>query len=195
MTATMLDQRPNRPECCGAGAMTAPLSATSRHNPPGRRRPVCEWKRTAYGQVTCTWTLSDAHPAWLPEFSSEEGLMCAPPAESCVQAFAGGTAIAGKTRFPMWMRQYPRPARTILGLAVAVGLLGLVAADLCLSTAAHPLETSQVSSINDHAVPAVARPAMMDIIPAPVIDPDAEFFLGTGDGGAGAWVRPATSRP
>jgi hypothetical protein len=35
-----------------------------------------------------------------------------------------------------------------------------------------------------------ARPATMQIVPAPVIDPKAEFFLGTGDGSNGSWIRP-----
>jgi hypothetical protein len=35
-----------------------------------------------------------------------------------------------------------------------------------------------------------ARLPTMEIVPAPVIDPSAEFFIGTGDGGAGSWIRP-----
>jgi hypothetical protein len=37
---------------------------------------------------------------------------------------------------------------------------------------------------------AVAAPATMTIAPAPVIDPGAERFVGTGDFANGAWVRP-----
>ena len=39
--------------------------------------------------------------------------------------------------------------------------------------------------------PSAATPApMMKIVPAPVIDPHAEVFVGTGDGSGGAWVKP-----
>jgi hypothetical protein len=38
--------------------------------------------------------------------------------------------------------------------------------------------------------PTTSAPAMMKIVPAPVIDPNAEVFVGTGDGSGGAWVRP-----
>jgi hypothetical protein len=31
---------------------------------------------------------------------------------------------------------------------------------------------------------------MRPIVPAPVIDPKAEVFIGTGDGAGGAWTRP-----
>jgi hypothetical protein len=39
--------------------------------------------------------------------------------------------------------------------------------------------------------PAADAPvATMKIAPAPVIDPGAERFVGTGDGSEGGWVRP-----
>jgi len=41
-----------------------------------------------------------------------------------------------------------------------------------------------------HTTAATARPATMDIVPAPVIDPKAELFIGTGDVTEGSWVRP-----
>ena len=33
-------------------------------------------------------------------------------------------------------------------------------------------------------------PATMKIVPAPVVDPKSEIFIGTGDRSAGSWVRP-----
>ena len=35
-----------------------------------------------------------------------------------------------------------------------------------------------------------ARTPTMKIIPAPTIDVHAEFFVGTGDGSNGSWIRP-----
>ena len=37
---------------------------------------------------------------------------------------------------------------------------------------------------------AMSQPATMAIVPAAVIDPTSEVFIGTGDGSAGSWVRP-----
>jgi hypothetical protein len=36
----------------------------------------------------------------------------------------------------------------------------------------------------------MSEPATMKIVPAPVIDPKSEIFIGTGDRSAGSWVRP-----
>jgi hypothetical protein len=33
----------------------------------------------------------------------------------------------------------------------------------------------------------------MPIVPAPVIDPNPSFFVGTGDGSNGSWTRPLQS--
>lgn len=75
---------------------------------------------------------------------------------------------------------------------VLMALIALVA------VIAVKLFTTTISSI--YARQAIAAPAhvpaadspipTMKIAPAPVIDPDAERFVGTGDGSAGAWVRP-----
>ncbi|MDX8512338.1 hypothetical protein [Mesorhizobium captivum] len=42
------------------------------------------------------------------------------------------------------------------------------------------------------AIPArpATQPATMEIVPAPVIDPKSEVFIGTGDESAGSWVKP-----
>jgi hypothetical protein len=37
---------------------------------------------------------------------------------------------------------------------------------------------------------AMSQPAPIEIVPAPVIDPKAEVFIGTGDRSAGSWVKP-----
>jgi len=69
MTTITLDPQPDNPECFRIDATTAPRNA-----PPSDDRPrlVCEWKRTADGQLTGTWTLRDANLASVPELSPEE---------------------------------------------------------------------------------------------------------------------------
>jgi hypothetical protein len=37
---------------------------------------------------------------------------------------------------------------------------------------------------------AMSQPATMEIVPAPVIDPKAAVFIGTGDRSAGSWIKP-----
>jgi len=58
----------------------------------------------------------------------------------------------------------------MLGVAAAVGLIGLVAADLAPSTMAHWRKGSQVSSTVGHADSVISRPATTDILQPPVID-------------------------
>ena len=69
MTTITLDPQPDSPECFRIDATTAPRNA-----PPSDNRPrlVCEWKRTADGRLTGTWTLRDANLASAPELSLEE---------------------------------------------------------------------------------------------------------------------------
>ena len=60
MTTITLDPQPDSPECFRIDATTAPRNA-----PPSDDRPrlVCEWKRTADGRMTSTWTLRDESAA------------------------------------------------------------------------------------------------------------------------------------
>lgn len=172
MPVRMLDPRPDRPECFGAHAAMALRSAPPSQNSSSRGRPICEWKQTADGRVTSAWTLSEAHPAWLPEPSSEDGLPNTPPREKCLQALTGGTALIGRVYFPIWIRHCARPARTILVLAAAAGLFGLVASDWPRSTAAHRRDRVRTPRVS-----AVAPPATTDIVQSSVIDipPSAPF--------------------
>ncbi len=85
-----------------------------------------------------------------------------------------------------------RLPRAKLVAAVVAVLLGASVA-LALS----PLSSSPPRAANDDlalknrdARAAAPRAAAMTIVPAPVIDPDAEVFIGTGDGSNGSWVRP-----
>jgi hypothetical protein len=165
MTATMLDPRSDRPPF---------------QNPLNNGRLVSEWKQTADGRLTCTWALRDANLASAPELCPEEMTL-----EPDVRT------IAGQDRFLVWILRPPRQVRTILGMAAAVVLLGLAAADLSRSNTVNSHQTSQVSVATTRVVPAVARSAMIDNVP-PVIDPDAHFFLGAADGSVGAWIRPPT---
>ena len=189
MTAMMLDPQPESPES------TTRRSASPSQNPQSKRRPVCEWKRTADGRMTCRWTLSDSNPAWVPALSPRDGFAYPPRAESRVHAVGGKIAVTGQTPFPEWIWQRPRRAGTILGLAAAIVLLGLAAADTSRSTTAYSREPKPVSLTTTRVVPAVVRPPMMDNVEAAVVDPNVEFFLGAADGSAGAWIRPPTLRP
>ena len=176
MAATMLNPRSDRPPS---------------QNPLNNGRLVCEWKQTADGRMTCTWTLCDASAASLPELSPEERTL---EPENCVRTSEDRIAIAGQDRFLVWILRPPRQVRTILGMAAAVVFLGLAAADLSRSTPVNSHQTSQVSVATTRVVPAVAQSAMIDNVP-PLIDPDTEFFLGAADGSVGAWIRPPTLRP
>jgi hypothetical protein len=81
-------------------------------------------------------------------------------------------------------------ARVKLVAAVVVVLLGgAIALSLSPSSSSPPRVASHVAlKIRDASV-AVPRTATMKIVPAPVIDPSAEVFIGTGDGSSGSWVR------
>ena len=185
MTTITLDPQPDNPECFRIDATTAPRNA-----PPSDDRPrlVCEWKRTADGQLTGTWTLRDANLASVPELSPEEVTL-----QPDVCTFKDRTTIAGQDRFLVWILRPPRQVRTILGMAGAVVFLGLAAADLSRSTPVNSHQTSQVSVATTRVVPAGAQSAMMDNFPS-VIDLDTEFFLGAADGSVGARIRPPTLR-
>jgi hypothetical protein len=185
----MLHPQPERPES------TARRSASPSQNPQSRGRPVCEWKRTADGRITCSWALSDSNPAWVPALSPGDRFAYPPRAESRVHAVGSKIAVTGRTPFPERIWQRPRQVRTILGLAAAIVLLGLAAADTSRSTTAYSREPKQVSLTTTRVAPAGVRPPTMDDVQAAVIDPNVEFFLGAADGSAGAWIPPPTLRP
>ena len=182
MKAMMLDPRPESPE------WTARPSSPPSQNPQGRERPVCEWKRTADGQLTGTWTLRDANLASVPELSPEEVTL-----QPDVCTFKDRTTIADQDRFLVRLLRPPRQVRTILGMAAAVVFLGLAAADLSRSATVTSHQTSRVSVATTRVVSAVAQSAMMDNVPS-FIEPDTEFFLGAADGSVGARIRPPTLR-
>ena len=133
MTATMLDPRSDRPPF---------------QNPLNNGRLVCEWKQTADGRMTCTWTLRDATLASVPELSPEEMTL-----EPDVRTSKDRTTIAGQDRFLVWILRPPRQVRTILGMAGAVVFLGLAAADLSRSTPVNSHQTSRVSVATTRVVP------------------------------------------
>jgi hypothetical protein len=129
MTTITLDPQPDSPECFRIDATMAPRNA-----PPSDDRPrlASEWKRTADGRMTCTWTLRAATRARLPDLSPEDS---ASGLENCVRSIEDRIAIAGHDRFLVWIWQPPRRVRTILGMAAAVFFLGLATAYLSKSTA------------------------------------------------------------
>jgi len=63
-------------------------------------------------------------------------------------------------------------------------------AGLPATTERHSHDSGQVPKDIARASAAIAPLAPVDIVPTPVIDPRAEFFIGTGDGSNGAWSRP-----
>jgi hypothetical protein len=81
------------------------------------------------------------------------------------------------------------PLLPVLASTAAAVLALLAAAHISspASSAAH--DGSQIAVATGPASAAGAPPATTAIVPAPVIDPRAEMFVGTGDGSAGTWVR------
>jgi hypothetical protein len=156
MTTITLDPQPESPECRRMDATTA-----SRNAPPSDDRPrlASEWKRTADGRITCTWTLRDANLASLPELSPEEMTL-----EPDVR----------QDRFLVWILRPPRQVRTILGMAAAVFFLGLATAYLSRSTTANSRQTGHASMATT-----AARSAMVDNVQAPVVDPNFSSELPT----------------
>ena len=87
------------------------------------------------------------------------------------------------------------PSSSQLGWSAAI--LGLTAATLIalsnagdLPTAARSSHASSAVITSDQAATMSAQPVTMQIVPANVIDPNTELFIGTGDGSAGFWTRP-----
>lgn len=68
--------------------------------------------------------------------------------------------------------------------------LGVIAAGLPPTTGSHSNVSGQVPKDTGHASAALAPLAPMAIVPAPVVDPSGEVFIGTGDGSNGSWSRP-----
>ena len=73
MTTITLDPQPDSPKCFSTDALTAPRSVAPPQSSLNKTRLVCEWKRTADGRMTSTWTLRDERPARMPELSPEDG--------------------------------------------------------------------------------------------------------------------------
>jgi hypothetical protein len=145
MTTITLDPQPDSPKSFSTDALTAPRSVAPPQSPLNKTRLVCEWKRTADGRMTSTWTLRDQSPARMPELSLEDG------PRAC--AFEDGIAIASQRGLLVWIWQHPRQVRTILWTAAVVVFLGLVTADLSRSTTANSRQTSQVCVLGNRDTP------------------------------------------
>jgi hypothetical protein len=78
--------------------------------------------------------------------------------------------------------------RAILAATAGVALLGFLSANLSSSTAPRPRENGRALMATAQAADVVVPMAMMQIVPAPVIDRSAQRFIGTGDGSAGSWM-------
>jgi len=97
MTTITLDPQPDSPECIRIDATTAPRNALPSDDRP---RLASEWKRTADGRMTCTWTLRDATRARLPDLSPEDSTS---GLENCVRSTKDRIAIGGHDRFLVWI--------------------------------------------------------------------------------------------
>jgi hypothetical protein len=76
---------------------------------------------------------------------------------------------------------------TFLTAATIVAVMGALVAvkSFAPASSAAPAQ-HRVAAPAASAMTADMRP----IVPSPVIDPSGEVFVGTGDGAAGAWVKP-----
>ena len=106
MTTITLDPQPHSPKCFSTDALTAPRSVAPPQSPLNKTRLVCEWKLTADGRMTSTWTLRDERPARMPELCPEDS------PRAC--AFEDGIAIASQGGLLVWIWQHPRQVRTVL---------------------------------------------------------------------------------
>jgi hypothetical protein len=75
-------------------------------------------------------------------------------------------------------------------VSAAVALSGLLAINWSLFTTARSSSGPRASMVSSTASTTSAGPAAMDIVPTPVNDPSSGYFVGTGDGSAGSWIRP-----
>jgi hypothetical protein len=75
-------------------------------------------------------------------------------------------------------------AALVAALGVGFGHLAVVVTD---SSHAAESRSREDPTYTRHARGAIAPVATMEIVPAPVIDTRAAFFMGTGDGSNGSW--------
>ena len=74
----------------------------------------------------------------------------------------------------------------IAGCAAAAVAVGLLTDETFLYAAAEPEAAAHVTLSEPVATP---EPAYMEIVPSPVIDTNAQFFFGTGDGSNGYYAE------
>ena len=73
----------------------------------------------------------------------------------------------------------------------AAATLGLLAVPgLFVSAPSQSRGSGRVAIAIGDASSALPLYAKVNVAPAPVIDPSAEVFVGTGDGSNGSWIRP-----
>ena len=86
------------------------------------------------------------------------------------------------------VRSIPSARAKLVAAVVALLMGGSIA--LSLSATSSPPARADLAPMTRDASAAATRTAMMRIVPAPVIDPSDEVFIGTGDYSNGSWVRP-----
>ena len=74
------------------------------------------------------------------------------------------------------------PWATMLGGLVTGVAIGVLTAELFFATATDPKASVNIRLSQPVAVP---EPVTFEIVPSPIIDTDAQIFIGTGDGSAG----------
>ena len=77
-------------------------------------------------------------------------------------------------------------------LLVSIAATVLVAVVTLVVIKSFASATSATSARHSAVAPAAlaTQISMRPIVPAPVIDPNAGVFVGTGDGAGGAWIKP-----
>ena len=78
------------------------------------------------------------------------------------------------------------PWATMLGGLVTGVAIGVLTAGSFFTTATDPKASVNVSLSQPVAVP---EPVTFEIVPSPVIDTDAQIFIGTGDGSNGNYYK------
>jgi hypothetical protein len=87
-------------------------------------------------------------------------------------------------------RPVPSTRARQVWIAVAATLGLLVVVSLSASAPSQSRGSGRVAIAIGDASSALPLYAKMNIAPAPVVDPSAEGFVGTGDGSNGSWIRP-----
>jgi hypothetical protein len=85
------------------------------------------------------------------------------------------------------------PVWAIVGMAAAIGVVGLLTAESMRATALATKDgpsVSQPPAAETAPARAEVEQTKYDITPSPVIEPNPKFFIGAGDGSGGSYDEP-----